>query len=214
MLLKIVKNEWRNITADRTLWWVILILVVAIGYGVYNGTSWVHFLEGSIEEALQDEHDRLATAQHTVANGLEPERESRSPYSARYIGRRMGLRYAYLPPAPLASLSVGQSDLYPSYFKVNTQSTQRQKRHSELENPNHLLTSRFDLAFVIVYLFPLLILALSYNLISSEREQGTLAMVLSQPVTLRKFVVSKIGFRALIVSVLVIGLSFFAFLLN
>ncbi len=214
MLIQIVKNEWRNLTADRTLWWVTFILVVAIGYGVYNGTSWVHFLERSIEQALQDEHDRLAKAQHTVANGLEPERESRSPYSARYIGRRMGLRYAYLPPGPLASLSVGQSDLYPSYFKVNTQSTQRQKRHSELENPNHLLTSRFDLAFVIVYLFPLLILALSYNLISSEREQGTLAMVLSQPVTLRQFVVSKIGFRALIVSVLVIGLSFLAFLLN
>ena len=85
MLIQIVKNEWRNLTADRTLWWVTFILVVAIGYGVYNGASWVHFLEGSIEQALQDEHDRLATAQHTVANGLEPERESRSPYSARYI---------------------------------------------------------------------------------------------------------------------------------
>ena len=214
MLFQIVKHEWRNLTADRTLWWVVFILVAAIGYGVYNGTSWAAFLEETIETALQEEHDRLAKAQYTVANGLEPERASRSPYSARYIGRRMGLRYAYLPPAPLASLSVGQSDLYPSYFLVNTQSTQRQKRHSELENPNHLLESRFDLAFVTVYLFPLLILALTYNLISSEREQGTLAMVLSQPVSLRKFVVSKVGFRASMVLVLVIGLSFLAFLLN
>ena len=125
MLFQIVKHEWRNLTADRTLWWVVFILVAAIGYGVYNGTSWVLFLEGTIETALQEEHDRLAKAQHTVANGLEPERESRSPYSARYIGRRMGLRYAYLPPAPLASLSVGQSALYPAYFLVNTQSPQR-----------------------------------------------------------------------------------------
>ena len=214
MLLEIVKNEWRNITADRTLWWVILILVVAIGYGVYNGTSWVAFLEESIENAVLEEHERLSGHQALVASGEEPERGNRSPYDARYIGRRSGLRYAYLPPAPLASLSVGQSDLYASYFLVNTQSTQRQKRHSELENPNHLLESRFDLAFVTVYLFPLLILALSYNLISSEKEQGTLAMVLSQPVTLRKFVVGKVGFRAFIVSGLVIGLSFLAFLLN
>ena len=214
MLFQIVKHEWRNLTADRTLWWVVFILVVAIGYGVYNGTSWVTFLEETIETALQEEHDRLVKAQYTVANGLEPERESRSPYSARYIGRRMGLRYAYLPPAPLASLSVGQSDLYPPYFLVNTQSPQRQKRNSELENPNHLLESRFDPAFVTVYLFPLLILALTYNLISSEREQGTLAMVLSQPVSLQKFVVSKVGFRAFLVLALVIGLSFLAFLLN
>ncbi|MEE2821721.1 MAG: DUF3526 domain-containing protein [Acidobacteriota bacterium] len=214
MLTQIVKHEWRNLNADRTLWWIILILAVAISYGVYNGTSWVAFLEGTIEVALQEEHDRLAKAQHTVANGLDPERASRSPYSARYIGRRMGLRYAYLPPGPLASLSVGQSDLYPSYFLVNTQATQRQKRHSELENPNHLLESRFDLAFVTVYLFPLLILALTYNLISSEREQGTLAMVLSQPVSLRKFVVGKVGFRALMALTLVIGFSILAFLLN
>ncbi len=150
MLLEIVKNEWRNITADRTLWWVILILVVAIGYGVYNGSSWVAFLEESIESALLEEHERISGHQALVASGEEPERGNRSPYDARYIGRRSGLRYAYLPPAPLASLSVGQSDLYSSYFLVNTQSTQRQKRRSELENPNHLLESRFVLAFVTV----------------------------------------------------------------
>jgi ABC-2 type transport system permease protein len=42
MLLRIVKHEWRNLIADRTLWWVTLILVMAIGYGVHNGTSWVN----------------------------------------------------------------------------------------------------------------------------------------------------------------------------
>lgn len=214
MLIQIIKHEWRNLTADRTFWWVTFILGVAIGYGVYNGTSWIAFLEENIEMALQEEHDRLAGYQYIVANGLPAERNSRSPYSARYMGRNYGVRYAYMPPAPLASLSVGQSDMYPSYFKVSTRSITRQKRHSEQENPNHLLERRFDLAFVIVYLFPLLILVLSYDLISSEKEQGTLAMVLSQPVSLRQFVVSKIGFRAFIISVLVIGLSFLAFLLN
>ena len=214
MVVQIIKHEWRNLTADRTLWWVTFILVVAIGYGVYNGTSWIAFLEESIENALQEEHDRLAKYQLIVANDLPPERRSRSPYSARYMGRNFGVRYAYLPPTPLASLSIGQSDLYASYFKVSTRSTTRQKRHSEHENPNHLLERPFDLAFVTVYLFPLLILALSYNLISSEREQGTMAMVLSQPVSLRKFVVAKVGFRAFITTVLVVGLSFLAFLLN
>ncbi len=214
MLIRIIKQEWRNLTADRTFWWVSFILAVAIGYAVYNGTSWTAFLEENIEMALQEEHDRLAANQHIVANDLPAERRSRSPYSARYAGRNSGVRYAYMPPTPLASLSIGQTDLYPSYFKVSTRGVTRQKRHSEHENPNHLMERRFDLAFVTVYLFPLLILVLSYDLISSEKEQGTLAMVLSQPVSLRSFVLGKIGFRAFIISAVVLVLSFLAFLLN
>ena len=46
--------------------------MVAIGYGVYNGTSWIAFLEESIENALQEEHDRLAKYQLIVANDLPP----------------------------------------------------------------------------------------------------------------------------------------------
>jgi len=210
MLIRIIKHEWRNLTADRTFWWVTFILVVAIGYAVFNGTSWTAFLEENIEMALQEEHDRLATNQDIVANDLP----GRSSYNARSMGRNDGVRYAYMPPAPLASLSIGQSDLYPSYFRVSTRSVTRQKRHSEHENPNHLLERRFDLAFVTVYLFPLLILVLSYDLISSEKEQGTLAMVLSQPVSLRSFVLGKLGFRAFMISALVLVLSFLAFLLN
>ena len=45
---------------------------------------------------------------------------------------------------------------------------------------------------------PLLILALSYNLLSVEREQGTLRMLLSQPLTLATLVLGKITVRAVV----------------
>ena len=44
---------------------------------------------------------------------------------------------------------------------------------------SHEMVGRFDLAFVTVYLLPLLVLALSYNVLSEEREQGTLARTLA-----------------------------------
>jgi ABC-2 type transport system permease protein len=124
------------------------------------------------------------------------------------------MRYAQLPPAPMAALSVGQSDLYPYYFKVSRQSKQSFATNDEIENPTNLLAGRFDLAFVIIYLFPLLILALSYNLISAEREQGTLAMMMAQPVALRSFVAGKVGLRAIVVLLLAIGFSLSGFLLG
>jgi ABC-2 type transport system permease protein len=93
----------------------------------------------------------------------------------------------------------------PYYFKVSTASKESVLTSNEIENPHRLLQGRFDLSFVIVYLFPLLIIALSYNLISAEQEQGTLALLLSQPVPLRTFMIGKVGLRA----VLIVGVVIF-----
>jgi ABC-2 type transport system permease protein len=48
---------------------------------------------------------------------------------------------------------------------------------------------------------PLLILALSYNFLSGEREAGTLQMLLSQPISLRSVVSGKIALRFLVVTI-------------
>jgi ABC-2 type transport system permease protein len=112
-----------------------------------------------------------------------------------------------MPPAPLAALAIGQSDLYPYYFKVSTASKDSFLNNDEVEHPVHLLSGRFDLAFVILYLYPLLILALSYNLLSGEKEAGILALTLSQPVSLRTLVTGKLAFRFLFVVALAVGLS-------
>jgi ABC-2 type transport system permease protein len=50
----------------------------------------------------------------------------------------------------------------------------------------------------LIFLFPLVILALGYNLISAEREQGTLPLALSQPLTLSQLVTGKIVLRGLV----------------
>jgi len=49
---------------------------------------------------------------------------------------------------------------------------------------------------------------LSYNLLSSEQEQGTLALLLSQPVPLRTFMAGKIGLRAAVIIAVVVLFSF------
>ncbi len=85
-------------------------------------------------------------------------------------------RWRILPDAPLAIAAVGLSDLYPHAFKVSAGSKDSFLFVDEIANPAHLLSGSFDLAFVIVYLYPLLLLALCYNVLSGEQEQGTLAL--------------------------------------
>ena len=58
-----------------------------------------------------------------------------------------------MPPGSLAALSIGQSDLLPYYFRMTTEARENVTSGAELENPQRLLTGRFDLAFVLIYYF-------------------------------------------------------------
>jgi ABC-2 type transport system permease protein len=55
---------------------------------------------------------------------------------------------------------------------------------------------RFDPAFVLIYLYPLFILALSYDVLAQERDDRTLALMLAHPVRLAEIPRGKIAARA------------------
>ena len=76
------------------------------------------------------------------------------------MGRPSGVvLHAGMPPAPLAPLSVGVSELLPASATVGVFSTKDELvKGSELDNPVNLLAGRFDPAFLFVYLYPLLVL--------------------------------------------------------
>lgn len=202
MLTRIIRHDWRCLAADRAAWLLVTLLAAFVAYGVSNGSAWVRFQNETLAAAAQDEAQRLADLRRDAAN-VDPNHEPAvtwlDPRTPGVVGGTRGQRFAAAPPGPLAAMVVGQADLYPFYFKMTNRTKQTFITNDELENPSNLLGGRFDLGFVIVYLFPLLILGLSYNLISAEREQGTLAMTLSQPVRLRSLVIGKVLARASLV---------------
>ena len=209
MIWRIIRHEWQMLRADAILWVVVALVGSAIAYGVWNGTRWVQFQEGAIEAARSDERtrfDRLRVQLEKVAAGerVSPFADPRNPSN---LGSRLAPRVAVLPPAPLGALTVGQSDLLPSYVRVTTESREAVLASTEVESPLRLLTGRFDLAFVVVYLVPLLVLALAYSMVSGEKEQGTLALVLAQPVSLGTLVAVKVAVRAVALLVVIVSLA-------
>jgi len=196
VLVRVFGHELRSLAADRSLAWVAILFTVLAAYAIYNGAAWARFQERAIARVLAEDSARSGSLRlqvERIAQGTEePPSAFRDPRRPSVAGGSMGRRHAVLPPAPLAAFAVGQSDLYPSYVPVSTQSREVLLAREEIENPLHLLAGRFDFAFVIVFLYPLLILALGYNLLSQEREEGTLALLLSQPVRLGTVVAGKV----------------------
>lgn len=119
------------------------------------------------------------------------------------------LRFGLVHDLPnLAGLSIGQRDIHPSLVNVTIRNLEEQKYASDLKNPMYQLLGNMDFSFILLYFFPLIIIAFCFNLISEEKEGGVWNLVLSQTPNPKKMLAQKIGIRyASIVLVLLILLA-------
>ncbi|MBU4151915.1 MAG: DUF3526 domain-containing protein [Proteobacteria bacterium] len=196
-----IRCEWRNLRHDPALWLVLAMILCTVTYALHNGKVLEKRQTLSVAAASVDEQKRLTDLRANLAD-IEagkvppPDRPYRDPRNAIFVGNGRGATNLSLPPHPLAITAVGQSDLYPPTVLVSTGSKDTFLFSNEIDNPVHLLAGSFDLAFVLVFVYPLWILALTYNLVSGEREQGTLALTASCSVHLRTVMIGKLLVRA------------------
>src|SRR5688572_14802273 len=94
---------------------------------------------------------------------------------------------AVLPPHGLQRPNRGQSDLQRTAFAGWTRSPSAETTDSPLA----LSAGSFDLSFLVLALFPLLVIALTWDLISGEVESGMIGSLLCHPVSFRQLVVRK-----------------------
>lgn len=184
---------------DRSVWWAGALFFLLIGYALHNGIAQTEARATAQTELLRhDAVTREAQRQRLerMLAGAEPATPFGNPANPEHMAGSFGAHHAWLPAVPLAPVALGQSDLYPSQFQVSYRSKVSFIHDDEIENPWHLLNGHFDLAFVIVYVLPLLIIAVSFNMLSAERESGTLRLLLSQPLALRTLLAAKVSARS------------------
>ncbi|MDQ1089788.1 DUF3526 domain-containing protein [Siphonobacter sp. SORGH_AS_1065] len=103
--------------------------------------------------------------------------------------------YTINPPTPWARFTLGQRDVHPYTLKVKMLAIEGQLYDSELTNPLNLLVGNLDAAFVFLFLFPLLIIALSYNVLSEEQETGVWNIVHTSTAQLGRTIAGKLLVR-------------------
>lgn len=193
--------EWRIARSDLGWWAALIALIGCVGYSLEGGRARIAERARSLIEAQRDEDQRLASLTRLLGrierNEVKPpDAPYRDPRNAIYVGRGQGATVAYLADAPLAIAAIGLSDLYPQVFRVSAGSKDSFLFVDEIANPAHLLGGSFDLAFVVVYVYPLLLLALCYHVLSGEEEQGTLALTVASSAPLARVLFGKVVVRA------------------
>ncbi len=203
----IFRYDLKLLWADRSLLALVGLLLLLLGFGAFFGSRFWHERNRAIETAIAATEEAFAEDRAKVLEMAKTGAEIPAPWDDP--GSPMRRTYpATLPSAPLAELAIGQADLHPYWATVGLFSLPSAPyRFHEMGNPLSLLAGRFDLAFAFVFLFPLLVIALSYNLLSGEREQGTLALALSQPISTGQLIAGKVLSRGVLVLGLALGLA-------
>ena len=195
----IARLEWRILRRDRAALAVLALFAGLLLLAAFTGGRRAHQVSDGLDRALGAQTQRFEALNTQLAKleAAQAKPVGQDPRDPTWMGREGAARLATLPPAPLAAVAMGQRDLFPQALRVNTEVFLAAERETEtpLSGPTRLTTGAFDPAFLFVVLFPLLIIALSYELLSGERERGTLAMLLSQPISQRALVFGKAGAR-------------------
>jgi ABC-2 type transport system permease protein len=145
----------------------LLILFVAGLISLHIGK---HFLDKNKEIIEKTAHYQ----QESIARNVE--------FHPKEIGLLLYyVRFGLVNEMPnLTGLAIGQRDINPSLQSVTIRNLEEQKYATDLMNPMYQMLGNMDFSFVLIYFFPLIIIAFCFNLISEEKEEGTWSLVLSQ----------------------------------
>ncbi|MET0337960.1 MAG: ABC transporter permease subunit [Caulobacter sp.] len=192
-LIAITRHELRRALRDRALPWLLVLFAALAAYGAWNGAQWAQERAATVR-LLTDE---LAPLVEMRRKQLAEAPSGTWPFSAT---PQLAPFRLVLEPGAMAVLSIGQAEAYPYAARMIPLQdiTMFDPFKVDVDNPAVRAAGRFDLAFVIVFVLPLVILAAAFDLWSRERERGVAAMVLSQPVGALTLLAGKALARAVV----------------
>lgn len=205
----LIYYEWKTFVRNRFQLFMLFVTMIFGLYAIYYGKSEVDAQRETIHAIIDLETKEFSQYKGSFTEEMETLEQERAHDIASkpaYAWYRHGY-HAILPPHDYAPLSIGQRDLFRYYYRLTGMSLHYQLFENELANPVNLLAGNFDLSFVIVYLFPLLIIAFCYGLFASDLENGTLAILRIQSVSIRRIILVRLAFYFVLITGLALLIS-------
>ncbi len=206
MIKHILYFEWKNIKRSKIVIWTAVILSLLIFLSIHTGNLAVKNQLDNIKKIKQEEkerHEKLLTDIEKVESGEKKVNAYTNPKTPYMVGGKYGSYEIFKEPGELSFISLGQSDFFPYHYRISIRNRQLYSflaGDDKMENPINQQNSNFDLAFVLIWLLPLFVITFSYNILSSEKEFGTLKLLKASSISITKILLIKILLRFIIIT--------------
>ena len=214
--INIFLYEWKHFFKNPFKIVAVLLFIVAGIYGLYNGLSLYQNQLTEIEKIQEKiETDKQKYLAKYEEGKLVDESRPWIDMSQPFWAIRNTPTYQLKVPSSAMVYSIGQAEQYGFYKRVTLRASPYDADMAEeIANPERLQTGTLDFAFVLLFLLPLLLLILLYNIKSAEAEQGFLPLIEVQTASKNGWLLARMAFYCLLVAVVATGLLVYGAMLT
>lgn len=200
--------EWKHFIRNPFKLVALFLYILAATYGLQNGSNLFQTQKEEIEKIqvkIQEEKQKFLSQYEE--GKLIPEDRPWVDMSTPFWAIWNTPTYQIKTPSPAMVYSIGQAEQFGFYKRVSVwASPYDADMAEEIANPERLQTGTLDFAFAFLFLTPLLLLVLLYNVQSSEAEQGLLPLIEVQSSSTSKWLWARVIFYFSLTLLMVIGL--------
>lgn len=197
--IQLLTEELLQVFRNFTFSGLMLLLLALMALASWNAFD--HTEEK--KEQVQVQKEIVEKADEQLMKEIDSLNRGLATYKNSYTLPTNGIRLSYnnhrlasLPFQPYSLISIGQGDIYNSYKKIILYySDSYNMSTKELESPIEQLFGQLDLSFIWIYIMPLIIILISFNVLSLERETGRLPLIASQPIKIGQWLAIRLGVK-------------------
>ena len=192
--LEVVRLEAVRTWRDPVMRVMLILFTLLAGYAALSGARWADARATAIQQAMAEAGETMAQRREAFTTMLA---KGEKPNFGLIYATALPFR-AGLPTTSLAALSAGQAEGYPAAASIAPFLDPWlifDPHMAGLESPSVLAAGRFDLAFIIVVLLPLLLITATYDFWSRDVENGSARFQLAQPVSPARLVLTRAAMR-------------------
>ena len=208
--------EWKHFIRSPYKVIAIFLFILASVYGIHNSVSLYQTQINEIakiEERLSEERQEFIK-KHLAGDLSTNQNNNSRDYTSPYWALRQFPLYHFKKPSPSMVFSIGQSEQYGFYKRITFNSSPYDNDLSEeIANPERLQIGTFDFSFALLFLLPLVLMILAFNIKSNEIEQGFMSLIEVQVLSKNSWIVARVGFYSFLVLLISYGLILYGSLL-
>lgn len=206
-----ISHEWKTRLGRPAGLVSLLLFSGLLIYGAISG----RMERDSRLEAIATHEEQITSAMESWLNNARLLEEKGAEAGVPpWSGSALDVTFSSaLPPGPLGDFAIGQSDILPSLGGLSLWSPDiRLFSKYEFEDPVALALGGLDLGKVVLLVLPLLLIVLSFDILSAERDSNRLGLTLAQGVKLRSLFWKRLSIRGGVILGLTFAIVLAAFL--
>ena len=202
--IQIFQSEFTHLIRSPFKVITLFLFVFALIYGCQNGLNLYEKQNKEINNisSKNDESiNKMILQYEAIENGMEnkPRRDPTTPYWAIWNTPS----HAFKHPSSMMVFSIGQSEQYGYYKRVtNWSSTYDSDLAEEIANPERLAMGTLDFNFVLIYLTPILLIILLFNIGGLEKDLNFVQLVYVNNISKKNWMLARFSYYFILLNIL------------